>query len=83
MHDEIFYGYCLTPQGYWTPRAKLNGAEVAWHYAYLNAQLWHEVRITDTGDFLNIHVVDHKLVYPTEKEGFPAEIIKRFNERKL
>lgn len=80
---EKFFGYCLTPQGYWTPRAELQDAETAWHYAYLQAQLWDEVRITDTGDFCVIHVVNHKLVFPTEKQGIEAEVIKRFNERTL
>ena len=59
------FGYCLNPaDGSWTPPVRLESAEAAYRYCALHHGWAPEIRITDTEDFVVLHVVDHVLICP-------------------
>jgi hypothetical protein len=61
----MFFGYCLNPVDQsWTPPVSLPTARDCYHYCALHHHWTPEVRITDEGDFLVLHVEDHILKCP-------------------
>ena len=79
--EEVFFGCCwiiTDDRGGWCPRVRLRGAVEAWNYVNLQAHLFPEIRITDTGDFMVIHVIAGELLYPTVKDGLEQSTINLF-----
>ena len=62
----MYFGYCLTPDGYFTPKVTLQTPEDVFRYTELQRTLWEEVRITDTEDFVVVQTKDSKYTYPPE-----------------
>lgn len=70
----MFYGYCLTPHGTWTPKVKLDLADDCYGYCNLQHNLFSEIMITDEDDYCVMHVKDHILYVP-----YPDGTFHRFN----
>jgi hypothetical protein len=67
----VFYGYCYTEKGgRHTPRVNLETAEDVFRYVNLQKGIFPEVRITDDDDYIVVHALDGKIVYPPEWASF-------------
>lgn len=65
-----YYKFCfLEIDGYHAPSVRLRNAGEIFSYILLQHHLFPEIRITDEDDYICFHVIDHKIVYPTKKEG--------------
>ena len=61
-YREIYFGYCFPKRdGWYTPKVTLESPEAAWSYCVLQCLLFEEIRITDGGDNLVMHVVNKVL----------------------
>jgi hypothetical protein len=62
-----FLGYCFeTIGGRYYPAVSLRGAEEVWNYVNFQKNLFEEVRITDTDDFIVAQAIKGKIVFPQE-----------------
>lgn len=61
----MFKSWCFTEiNGWHTPSVALKDAEEAFAYCKLQHLLFPEIRITDDGDFIVMHVINHTLKVP-------------------
>jgi len=66
-----FFGYCFeTVNGKYYPCVTLIRVEDVWNYVNLHKHLFPEVRITDEDDYLVVHVLYGKIVFPEEWSVF-------------
>jgi hypothetical protein len=62
----MFLGYCFNADGYYYPTVHLDTAEDAWAYCILQHLFFPEIRITDMGDNIVLHVVNHIAKVPQQ-----------------
>lgn len=67
----MFFGYCFPRKDGWhTPKVTLRDAEAVFRYCALQHVFFEEIRITDEGDFLVAHVLDHVCKVPQADAAF-------------
>jgi len=61
----MFLAYCLNPiDQSWTPPVHCRTAAEAYRYCALHHTYIREIRVTDTDDFIVLHMVNHVLHIP-------------------
>jgi len=74
--SENFYGYCFPePNGWHTPAVTLESPEAIYRYTQLHGKtgMFREIRVTDSGDFMVVQMIDGKYVWPEEWKQLNGE----------
>lgn len=66
---ERFYGYTMDDQGRYPDPVVIESKEELSRFLIDNVEKHYELRVTDTSDFLVMHVVNQVLVFPVPAHG--------------
>jgi hypothetical protein len=62
--EEIYKGHVITKDGEIMPPVTLRSTQEVFSYTQLQGMIFHEVRITDSLDYIVVQMVEGKYTYP-------------------
>ena len=60
----MYFGYSVTEEGTHMPKVELKTVEEIYNWVWVQAGLFPELKVTDIGDCLVLHIIDGNVVFP-------------------